>query len=178
MKRHRNSRQRIHQAGITLLEAVTASVLIGMLAMVGSNFVSDSMILSKRATAQNYNSSSMRYAMDRMMREIREVSNTSGRISAMEAQRLVFTSASSQASGDKQTEFSYDATAKTLKMRQGSATATELAQNVNSFSFAYYDRLGLVTASKGAIQSIGITLETKDADSPAIKSSMRIFLRN
>lgn len=169
------------QRGITLIEAVATSVLVGIIAVVGANFVSDSMLLSKRATAQNYNSSAARYALDRMAREIREISITGGRqISVMTTRRLVFVSASNQAIGTKETEFSYDPITKTLSMRQGSASAplTPLIGNVSNFSFFYYDRLGIATTSASTTRVVGILLETRDADSPAITNNSRIFLRN
>lgn len=173
------------QDGVSLLEAVIASALVGILAVIGSNFISDSVVLSKRNAAQNTNATAARYAMDRLSREIREMGiGTDGvrQISTMTQQTLVFISASTQAEigviNKTRTEFAYNSSTRTLLMRQGDSASTPILNNVASFGFSYYDKFGNVTTSAKYLQSIGIDAQTSDADSPAISARTRVLLRN
>lgn len=172
-----------HQRGLTLIEAVAATLLIGILAVIGSNFLSGSVVLSKRAASQNQNASAVRYAIDRISREIREVATSSSGyvISTMGSGQLVFTSASTQASGTKVTEFVYSSANKTLSMVQGgTGTPQPIVSNVTNFSFAYYDKAGQAMSSPTTsdVRMIGLTLQVQAADTPVNTYYARVYLRN
>jgi prepilin-type N-terminal cleavage/methylation domain-containing protein len=60
-------------SGFTLIELVISIVLLGILAVVGSNMMSDSFTTTRIVNASNVNAGQARYAVERLVRELREV---------------------------------------------------------------------------------------------------------
>lgn len=61
------------EGGFTLIELIMVMVLLGILAVVGSNMLSDSFMSTAMVNSGNAVQSEARYAMDRLVREMREV---------------------------------------------------------------------------------------------------------
>ena len=169
------------QRGVTLLELIVAIVLLGMLAAVGTNMISDTMRTSYYATENHSSGSQARFAAERIAREIREMAyGASGyTITAKSATSLAFTKA--------------DGTAVTLTCASGCTAATNtvtvtyatttatLAEHVaaNGFALAYLDLDGLVTTVNNDMRFVQITLSlqnTKTGMTDSIRT--RVFLRN
>ena len=61
------------QSGVTLLEMVLVIILLGVLSVVSLNMISDSYTTTRIINNGNANTSTARYAMERISREIRQV---------------------------------------------------------------------------------------------------------
>src|SRR5450759_1188287 len=59
--------------GFTLVEIIISIVLLGILAAVGSSMISDTFKTTKMVDANQANRAQIRYAVERLAREIREV---------------------------------------------------------------------------------------------------------
>ena len=88
-------------SGFTLVEQVLVIVLLGCLALVGGNMLSDGFRVTQSLQSEQSSQDEARYAVERLARELREIKRLAdGRvcISAMEAGRLVFRRRSGNAS--------------------------------------------------------------------------------
>ena len=60
------------QSGVTLLEMVLVIILLGVLSVVSLNMISDSYTTTRIINNGNANTSTARYAMERLSREMRQ----------------------------------------------------------------------------------------------------------
>lgn len=163
--------------GFTLIEMVMAMVIMGIVAALAAPIFSQGLSASRLTTENLQTLAKLRYAMARMVREIRQVNYNGGAydITTMTASSLVFantdtlsTTVSISASGG----------AITLGYSTPSVSAV-LTDEVSSMSFAYYDGNGAVTASLVdlAFVQIDLTLQNPTTGASYMQRT-RVALRD
>lgn len=149
-----NTRSRAHCGGFTLIEIVVSMVLLGILAVVGANMLSDTFRTSNVVVRDTIGIGAARYTMERLGREIREaktvLSNSSTALSFVKNNGLTVSISNSGA---------------TVLLGAGTASQT-LADNVSVFGMAYRDADLAITTSPGAIRFVDISLTVLPVDSP------------
>lgn len=154
------------QRGFTLVELCITIVLIGIL------FASSSLILSSGLNSystihsRGTNAQQTRYAMERMVREIRNTPNT---LQSITGSQVAFID-----SQDLTATFTFDNVNSQL-LRDSDV----LLENVNGISFTGYDEDGNVTNTAANVWRLHVDLETlpEGEDSP-MNLSTDIFMRN
>jgi len=181
-----------------LVELVVAIVLIGILAAVGSNMLSDSFITTRRVNDSNAGKAEARYVLERMAREIREikfidasnycVAQING-VEAMTPQRFVFDKRSNNLSLDRQNcsidsnrvTLDYVAPNLTLAYATPAISAT-LSNRVapGGFAMRYLQSDGITPSSSGAtLAFVEVSLTVNDATGvQGFPQRMRVALRN
>lgn len=179
--------------GFTLVELITVIVLLSILAAVGSNMLSDSFVSTRMVNASNASESEARYAVERLVREIREVKYDAGNnaycITTMTTSPpvLVFYMTNGPYSNTCATN------ADVVTINQ-SGTALQLnnktlAENVTGFSLNYQDSNGCTTTkidnsvgtdctTVGGVKFVVINLTVKPTDGPSFAQRVRVALRN
>ena len=162
--------------GFSLVELVVVIVLLGLMAAVSANLISDTMLASYTATNNQASGSAARYAAERITREVRELSYgaTGGyQITTMTATSLAFTKQDG-------TVVTITSSAGTLTLRYTSVGAAQtLATGVSSFAFAYMDQLGATTTDPEEVRFVQVTMSIQNATTGKTDSlRTRIFLRN
>jgi MSHA biogenesis protein MshO len=187
--------------GFTLVEMIITIVLIGILAAVGSNMLSDSFKTTGIVNSSYATEGKARYALERLAREIREVKYCSGTgclngvtgycVSTMTASKLVFNKRTVPTSTNK-ADCTTDATQVTLDFStspnlglaygtvNGGNPLVNLSDQVAAGGFAYYQCNG-TTAATGTTDvcfvQISLTLnDSTSGQSTALR--MRVALRN
>ncbi len=194
--------------GFTLIEFIIVIVLLGLLAAVGSNMLSDSFRTTRIVNAGNASQEQARYVLERIAREIREIKHCLGSacltgaastfsgycITAMTTSQLAFykrdvSSASADdttacATGSNQRIIYYDgsSTARLQSALTTSGSDPVLTSSVapSGFSFSYLQADGSTTATDNTVvQFVSITLTVSDATSgQAISQRLTVALRN
>jgi prepilin-type N-terminal cleavage/methylation domain-containing protein len=179
MYRHGPTRRAQH--GFTLIELIAALVLLGIVASVGASLISDnsrtvSMVASRQTTSDR-----MRYAMDRMAREMREVkydSTTGYQISTMDASTLVFVRTIGGSDVTVTITRPNGSSNVTLGYSTPAVTST-LINQLSGFTFQYLDIDGQATTSLTNVRFVVVSISVLDATSGSLVSErMRIALRN
>jgi prepilin-type N-terminal cleavage/methylation domain-containing protein len=162
--------------GFSLIELVIAMVLLGILAAVGSSMIGDAMNASMIATRNQSSGSQGRYAMERMVREIREMAyGASGySITAKTSTSLAF-------SKENGTAVTITSSGTSLTLLYNPGTTSTLTDQVSSgtFAFAYLDQVGGTTTNNDEIRFVQITMtvaNTTTGKSEQLRT--RVFLRN
>lgn len=159
--------------GFTLVELIMVIVLLGILATVGSNMLSDSFTTTRIVNDSKSVEAEARYALDRLVREIRQVRRTGSAYSVSAASSSVLQFIKSDGSTVR---INYDATAKTVQLDYASTSATTLVRDVSSFGLTYYGIDNTVLTTLSSIQSsaayVGVSLSVTD---PMISS---VFTQN
>ena len=173
-----------------MVELIIVIVLLGILAVVGSNMLSDSFKVTRMINAGNASESEARYALERLVREIREVKKIDSGycLTTWTSSRLVFakrnaasTDSASCATESTSIDFSYSGSSLTLN----GAVLTNWV-DTNGFALAYYrfdpaqtDGSVIAATTVATVQLIEITLTVKDSTSgQAIAQRVRVALRN
>ena len=191
------SRSTSHQ-GFTLVELIIVIVLLGILAAVGSNMLSDSFTTTRMVDDSNASKAEARYVLVRLTREIREVKylnvgnycieRISG-VDTMTASRLVFDKRSNNLSLDRDTcsidsnrvTINYSAPNLTLAYATPAQSAT-LSDRVAPAGFAlrYLRSDGTTAASTSeTVYFVEISLTLTDATgAQGIAQRVRVALRN
>ena len=194
MRAHTPSRdsapaRRRRSAGFTLIELITVIVLLGILAAVGSNMLSDSFTTTRMVNAGYASESEARYALERLAREIREVKYLSAGnfcITTMTASQLVFqkpnagsSDQTSCATASNTITISYSAPSLTLAYASPASSGT-LTNAVNGFAFSYFQIDGTTAATGDTdVAFVLINLTVADATSGQnIAQRVRVGLRN
>jgi prepilin-type N-terminal cleavage/methylation domain-containing protein len=160
--------------GFTLLEAVVAIVLLGLLASVGTNMMSDTMIASFTTTQNHSSGSQLRFAVERMAREIREMAYaaTGYDITTKTSTSLVFKK-------EDGTTVSISASANTVTMAYGATSSTLTDQlSTGGLSLTYLDQLGAATTDNDEIRFVQISMtvaNTKTGKTDSLRT--RVMLR-
>lgn len=160
------------------MEIVISVVLLGILSVTGSNMIKGSFYTTQIISNGHMGHSVAQYAMERMVRDIREISydataKTLG-ISTALATQLTFTK--SEINGTT-TAVSYRYTQPNLTMTVAGVSAT-LATNITSFSFTYLDVNNGAPASPQNVCTVRITLKAEPAQAQAIELTTLVRLRN
>jgi prepilin-type N-terminal cleavage/methylation domain-containing protein len=169
------------QGGFTLIELVTSLVLLGLIASVGTSLVSDNFRTVMRVNARHTTADQVRYAMDRMAREIRELkySESSGyAVTAMSATSLAFkrdiagsevTVTLAKASGSSDVTLGYSSP----------AVSATLVPHASSLALEYLALDGTATTSLANLRFVVVSLTVLDPVSGSqVSQRMRISLRN
>ncbi len=153
------------QRGFTLLEIVLVIVLLGILSMASMNMISGSYTSTRIINNGNANTSTARYAMERISRDMRQVTFDSV------AKTLLITTASPTQMSFIKSDFLTQETVTvhlngTSLMLSNSALPgpdSLLAEHVSAFSLQYFDT-NMVTppANNGVIRFVQINLTLTD----------------
>lgn len=179
----------LYTKGYTLIELVISTILLGMLAAVGSTMISDGFTTTSMVDASQTSASQARYAVERLAREIRETKydNVNKRYcipSLASSTNLAF----NKTSGIYNSDCATNANTVTINYNNSNANLTlqyslpaitsPLASQVGSFALAYYDNSGATTTSNSAIRSVQISLILTDPSGQKIEQRTRVALRN
>lgn len=181
--RHQSSRR--NSSGFTLIELIISIVLVGLLAVVGSSMIADSFGTSRMVNANNASTAQARYALERLVREIREVKfDSTGSqycINTMTGNKLVFY----KTSGTYDSTCATNAVATTITQSGANLTLNGaiLSDQVvtSGLAFAYYQNDGVTASGTTAanVRFIQITLPLRDsASGQSISQRTRVALRN
>ena len=175
---HATQPQCPRQLGFTLLEVVISVLLLCVLSVVGGSMIAGSFYATRAIGSEHLANSTARYAMERMVREIREISydinTTALGITAMSAAQLSFTKSGLSGSS---TAVSFSHTSPTLSMSVAGSSAT-LASNITALAFTYLDASGTVTATPSAVRLVRISLTATPPQAQAITLTTQVRLRN
>lgn len=168
-----------HQSGVTLLELVLVIILLGILSVISMNMISDSYVTTRTINNGNANTSTARYAMERISREIRQVTfDTNTKlvvISTAASTQMSFTK--SELSVDKLVTIRLNGQSLTLSNPTPS-TESVLAEHVTSFSLRYFDSNMVEFPALGNIRFVQINLTIDAPDAPAVELHSLVALRN
>jgi prepilin-type N-terminal cleavage/methylation domain-containing protein len=167
--------------GFTLIELTVAIIVMGILAAVGSNMISDSFLVTRYVNAENEAASASRYATERLSREIREIRHGDKTsppegyvISAATNQSLTFLNIKGQT-----ISISYDPTQKLAVLTNQTLGLTgTLVREVSNFNLSYLNQNLEQAVVAADIRFIDIGLTVSPQDSPAMVASTRVALRN
>jgi prepilin-type N-terminal cleavage/methylation domain-containing protein len=171
---------RLHpQSGVTLLELVLVIILLGILSVISLNMISDSYTTTRIINNGNANTSTARYAMERISREIRQVTyDTNTKLV------LVTNAASTQMSFTK-SELSVDKLVSVRLNGQSLLLSNPiasgefvLAEHVTNFSLQYFDSTMVAAPALGNIRFVQINLTIDAPDAPAVELHSLVALRN
>lgn len=172
-----------HVDGFTLIELIMVIVLLGILAAVGSNMLSDSFTSTAIVNSGNALEAEARYAMDRLVREIRQVQYVSA------SNNYNITTPTANPATDMVFVKNDGTTTVTISNNLGqvqlgyASPAPTLVSQVSTFSLTFRDAAGakISTLSNipGQTAFIDVVLNVQDAKSgQVINQSMRVALRS
>jgi prepilin-type N-terminal cleavage/methylation domain-containing protein len=169
------------QAGFTLIELITTLVLLGLLASIGTSIVSDNFRTVNLVNARQGTAERVRYAMDRVAREIRETkyaSSSGYAITSMSANSFAFKRDIAGSEVTITLAKAADSSNVTLAYSLPAASST-LIDQATGFALQYLDLNGQPTTSALDVRFIVVTLSVQDTVSGSqVSERMRIALRN
>ena len=181
--------------GFTLIELIIVIVLLGILAAVGSNMLSDSFTTTRMVNDGYARQAEARYVIERLAREIREVkylSSGSYCITTMTSSQLEYqkpnvgsadqTNCSTESS-TVTIGYSDSALLKSLTIGYSSPSASGTLTNAvadSGFGFSYFQSDGTTAATGNAdVRAVGIRLAVPDPSNSAnFEQNVRVSLRN
>lgn len=175
--------------GFTLIEMILVIVVLGILSTVGMNMISDSYTNSRMVNNGNANTSRARYAMERMVRDIRQTAYDS------QAKSVMVSEATSTQLSFTKSGLLANSTLRIVAKANGSDAQSTLflnlpvggsdvvlAEHVSAFQLSYFDAsmvsLPLVPQSLGLIRFVKIELTIHEANTEAVALQTVIALRN
>lgn len=164
------------QAGFTLLEIIMVMLVLSVIAGLTAPIFSQGMAASRVTTENLQTIAKLRYASERLAREIRQVNynGTAYDITSMTATSLVFTKNDSSSTT---VSISFAGSAVTLAYSSPALSAT-LTDEVASLAFAYYDASGALTASAANVAFVEYTLTLQNpASGGNFSQRTRVALR-
>jgi len=160
-----------------MIEMVMVIVLLGVLAGLTAPIFSQGLTAS-RVTAENLQSmEKIRYASERMAREIRQVNHNgvSYDISSMTATTFSFVK---DAATVTTVSITYSGVTLSLGYSVPAATAT-LTDEVSSMSFSYFDAIGAVTVSTADVAFVEMRLTLQNPETGGVFTQRtRVALRD
>ncbi|NOZ53982.1 MAG: prepilin-type N-terminal cleavage/methylation domain-containing protein [Gammaproteobacteria bacterium] len=163
--------------GFTLIEMVMVIVLLGILAGLTAPIFSQGLMAS-RLTVDNLQSmEKIRYASERMAREIRQVSHNGASydVTTMTAANFVFVKA---AAAVTTVSINYSGSVVNLGYSVPLAVAT-LVDEVSAMSFAYFNAMGAVTSNAVDLAFVEINLTLQNPNTGGVFTQRtRVALRN
>lgn len=167
----------IRQAGFTLIEMVLVIMILGILAGITAPIFSQGLTASRLTTENLHTLEKLRYATERLAREIRQINHngTSYDVSSMSATNFSFIKTDSSSG-----TVNVNHTGSTLQLSYSTLPAAAvLTDEVSGFSLAYYDADGLTTASAANLAFVEITLTLQNPTTAASYSQRtRVALRD
>jgi prepilin-type N-terminal cleavage/methylation domain-containing protein len=172
-------------AGFSLVELIMVITVLGILAAAAAPIVVNAMRAYDVTRDELATKDKLRYAMERLAREFREMYRVNGEfsISSLSATAPVFTKAAT----DPTTGASLTTRTVTIAQSGGAVTlsydspvvtpAPVLTDEVSSLSFAYYDSAGASTALSSALQYVEITMSLT-SNGLVFTERTRVKLRN
>lgn len=182
MRSNRSRPQTGRPSGFSLLEVVIVLVILGALVVLGSNMISQGVDVSKRANQDSAALTQTRTAVERITRELREVSwsLTAGayEISVMQSSRVVFIRRVGAVATTVTIEYLPATQQVTLfATGLGVTQAQVLLSEVTSFQFGYFDRNHAVTTNPAQLRMIQVALEQGSTNPPSVFRT-HVGLRN
>lgn len=167
------------QSGVTLLEMVLVIILLGVLSVVSLNMISDSYTTTRIINSSNANTSTARYAMERLSREMRQVAFDSN------TKLIMVSSASATEMSFTKSEPTLNALV-TIRLNGQSlmlsyptpSTESVLADHVTDFSLQYFDAGMGASPSLSQIRFVQINLTISAPATPAVELHSVVALRN
>ena len=169
------------QQGFTLVEMVLAIILLGILSSSGLNMISDSYNSTRIINNGNANTSTARYAIDRMSRDLRQVTFNSA------TKALMISNASATLMSFTKSNFSTLETV-TIQLNGTSLLLSNstvgndflLVEHVTALTFQYFDvNMTSPPASNGVIRFVQINLTVWDpSNSEPVELHTLVALRN
>ena len=178
--------------GFTLIELIIVIVLLGILAAVGSNMLSDSFTTTRMVNDGYARQAEARYVIERLAREIREVkylSSGSYCVTTMTPSQLVYqkpnvgsTDQTACSTESVTVTISYSAPP-SLTIGYSSPSASGTLTNAvagSGFGFSYFQSDGTTAATGNAdVRAVGIRLAVPDPSNSAnFEQNVRVSLRN
>ena len=165
------------QNGFTLMEIVISLVLLGILGAVGTTMLSGSFVTTQVITNEHLAYASARYAMERMGREIREISYDTTThdlgISTMTASQLSLTK--SGLGGTTNVTIAYAAPQILLTTAAGSGV---LAQDISAFALIYLDASRQPTTVVNDVRFVRISMTTSAPQTQPLTLVTQVSLKN
>lgn len=160
--------------GFTMVEAVVAIVLMGILGMAAIPLLSGGVETYQITSSQLTTLSKLRYATERIARELREVRRVPGTptnydISTVAGPSVMFTKSDA-------TQVTITGAPPLITLAYPSASAT-LTDQVNSLAFRFLDINGAVTGSATQVAFVEISLGLT-VDGVVLQQRTRVSLRN
>lgn len=165
--------------GFTLIEAVMVIVLIGILAAVGAPMIANGMRMSIQTGADLETISQLRYATERLAREVREVAwaGAAYDISTMSETQLSFVNGSGTS-----VSIVYSGAGNTITLGYGSVATSNLvtqAASSEGLKLTYRDFDGAETGSAAAVRFVDIAVTLANPSTGAgYTQRTRVALRN
>lgn len=149
--------------GFSLLEVILVIILLGILVAFGSNMLSDGVTVSKRANQDSAALTQTRTAMERLTREIREISWDANagayEVTTMQATRLVFIRRTGGVVTTVTIEYLPVSQQLTLFVTGSGVTVPQtLLTDVTSFQFTYRNASRGVATSSGQLRLVEMNL--------------------
>jgi prepilin-type N-terminal cleavage/methylation domain-containing protein len=160
--------------GFTLVEMVMVMVLLGILAAVGAPMIANGMRVANSVAPNLTTLSQMRYATERVVRELREVSHASGAYgftSLASSTSLTFTKTNG-------TSVTIAYASPNLNLTD-TGTTRALTTQASAFALAYLDIAGVATVSTTLVRFVDVLLTLQDPTTGATYTQRtRVALRN
>jgi len=159
---------RLRQQGFSLIELVLVIVLLGFISIVGVNMIADSYKSTRIIDNGNANTSTARYALDRLSRDLRQVvSDTSTKfveVTTAASTQMVFTESALLSSGTYTTDvITIHLVGTSLKLNNATqGLDTVLAEHVTAFSLRYFDVTMAENPAINQIRFVQINLTISD----------------
>jgi prepilin-type N-terminal cleavage/methylation domain-containing protein len=177
-------------SGFTLIEMVITISAIGIMAAVGATMISDNLQVTMNVNAATASADQARYAMERISRELREVSYSTSAgggsysITSSLAANSTSISFTRNINGVTPTNETLFLDGGSLKLQYGTDAASTLIGNVTGFGVTFYGfNEGGVSVSTGltttTVRYVVVSLTVSDPTSgQTITQRMNVALRN
>ena len=166
--------------GFTLIEMTLVIVLLGIFSKIGVNMITDSFSTTRIVNNGYAVTSSSRYAMDRLSREIRQaafdISTQSPKISTASDSLLSFTK--SNLSAEESISIYLNGQQSLMLNNATLGSDAILAEHVTIFSLQYYDSNMVTTAIISQIRFIKINFKMSEAGAEPVELHTMVALRN
>ena len=159
-----------------MVEAVVAILLTGILAMAAIPLISSGVVAYQTTTSQLVTLSKLRYATERIAREIREVRRVPATPTNYDITTAPGSSVTFTKSDANQVTISTAVPLVTLAYQTPAASAT-LTDQVSSLAFRFLDINNAVTASAAQVAFVEISLAVT-IDGAVLQQRTRVSLRN
>ena len=160
------------------MEIIVSLVLLGILSLVGTTMISGSFNTTRFITNEHLVNSMARYAMERMVRDIREVSyDTSTKVLGINSKSSTSISFGKSEINGSTTSVIYSYADSAITMNVAGTVAT-LANQITDFSLTYLDVNNGTPVTDQNVCSVRITLTATPSQARPITLTTQVRLRN